>query len=138
MGAACLIRREVRVDSPVLGMSVRSGVKHGAAVRKDRFTCKMFVRISDSIPTVEEGAIERPIQSCGGTVSEATTVTELVAVEALRMSNSLCEAFEEPPYMAGVRRKENKYDKNSRALEATSSVRAVPYQFLRHASSTPV
>ena len=78
-------------------MSVQIGVKRGAAVRKSvgLFTCKMFVRISDSIPTVE-GAIERPIQSRGDTISEATAVTELVVVEALRRSNSLCEAFEEP------------------------------------------
>ena len=88
-------------------MSVQSGVKHGAAVRKGRFICKMFVRFSDSISAVEEGAIERPIQSCGGTISEATAVTELVVVEALRMSNSLCEAFEEPPYMVGEREKQN-------------------------------
>ena len=86
-------------------MSVQSRVKYGSAVRKGRFICKMFVRFSDSIPTVEEGAIERPIQSCGGTISEATAVTELVVVEVLRMSNSLCEAFEEPPYMVGVRGK---------------------------------
>ena len=84
----------------------------------------MFVRISDSIIIVE-GAIERPMQSRGDTVSEATAVTELVVVEALRMSNSLCEAFEEPPYMAGVREKNNKGC--LRALEATSSVKAVPY-----------
>ena len=86
-------------------MSVQSGVKHGSAVRKGRFICKMFARFSDSIPTVEEGAIERPIQSCGCTISEATAVTELVVVEVLRMSNSLCEASEEPPYMVGVRGK---------------------------------
>ena len=104
-----MIRGEFRVDGPVLGMSVYIGVKRGAAVRKGvgRFTCKMFVRISDSIPTVE-GAVERPIQSCGGTVSEATAVTGLVVVEALRMSNSLCESFEEPPYMAGLRKKKKK------------------------------
>ena len=136
MGAACLKRDDVRVDSPVLGMSVQIGVRRGAAVRKGvRFTCKMFVRISDSIPTVE-GAIEGPIQSCGDTASEATAVTELVVVEALRMFNSLCEAFEEPPYMARVREKNEK--ECPRALEATSSVKAVPCQFLRHASSTPV
>ena len=66
------------------------GVKRGAAARKGvgRFTCEMFVRISDLVPTVE-GAIERPIQSCGDTPNEATAVTELVIVEALRMSNSL-------------------------------------------------
>ena len=105
-GAARLIRGEVRVDGPVLGMSVQIGVKRGAAIREGvgRFTCKIFVRISDSIPTVE-GAVERPTQSRGDTVSEAAAVTELVVVEALRMSNSLCEAFEEPPYMAGVRKK---------------------------------
>ena len=80
MGAARLNRCEVPVDSPVLGMSVQIGVKSGAAIRKGvRFTCKMFVRISDSIPTVE-GAIEGPIQSCGDTVSKATAVTELVVV----------------------------------------------------------
>ena len=107
MGTVRLFRREVRVDGPVLGMSVRSGVKHGTAVRKGWFTCKMFVRFSVSIPTVVEGAIERPTQSCGGPVSEATAVTGLVVVEALRMSNSLCEAFEESPYMMGVRGKEN-------------------------------
>ena len=99
MGAARLLRGEVRVDSPVLGMSVQGGVKHGAAVRKGRFSCKMFVRFSGSIPTVEEGAIEMPIQSCGDTVSEATAVTELVVVEALITFNSLCEAFEKPPYI---------------------------------------
>ena len=32
----------------------------------------MFVRFSDSVPTVAEGAIETPIQSCGGTVGGAT------------------------------------------------------------------
>ena len=104
-----MIRGEFRVDGPVLGMSVYIGVKRGAAVRKGvgQFTCKMFVRISDSISTVE-GAVERPIQSCGGTVSEATAVTGLVVVEALRMSNSLCESFAEPPYMAGLRNKKKK------------------------------
>ena len=107
MGTARLIRSGVRVDGPVLGMSVRSGVKHGTAIRKGRFTCKMFVRFSVSIPTVVEGAIESPIQSCGGTVSEATAVTGLVVVEALRMSNLLCEAIEKSPYMMGVRGKEN-------------------------------
>ena len=64
----------------------------------------MFVRILDSILTVEEGAIEGPIESCGGMVSEVTAVTGLVVVEALTMSNSLCETFEEPRYM-GVRGK---------------------------------
>ena len=65
-GAARLIRCEVRVDGPVLGMSVLSGVKRRAAVRKGvgRFTNKMFVRISGSIPTVV-GAEESPIQSRG-------------------------------------------------------------------------
>ena len=109
MGAACLDRGGVRVDSLVLGMSMRSGVKHGAAVRKGRFTFKMFVRFSDSIPTVVGGAIERPIQSCGGTVSEATAVTELVVVETLRMSDLLYEAFEKPPYISGVRKKKRCY-----------------------------
>ena len=108
-------------------MSVQIGVNRGAAVRKGvgRFTCKMFVRISDSVIIVE-GAKDRPIQSGGDTVSEATAVTELVVVEALRMSNSLCEAFEEPPYMAGVREKKKKKG-CPRALESTSSVKAVPY-----------
>ena len=119
MGAARLDRSEVRVDSSVLGMSMRSGVKHEAAVRKGRFTFEMFVRFLGSIPTVVGGATERPIQSCGGTVSEATAVTELVVVEALRMSNSLCEAFEEPPYISVVRKKI--YVTGSRALETTSS-----------------
>ena len=50
---------------------------------------KKFVRFSGSIPTVAEGAIETPIQSCGDTVSGATAVTELVVVEALRMFNPL-------------------------------------------------
>ena len=106
MGAARLIRGEVRVDGPVLGMSVLSGVKRRATVRKSvgQFTDKMFVNISGLIPTVKR-AKERPIQSRGDTVSEATAVTELVVVEALRMSNSLCKASEEPPYMARVRRK---------------------------------
>ena len=51
-GAARLIKGGVRVDGPVLGMSVQIGVKRRAAARKGvgRFTCKMFVRISDSIP----------------------------------------------------------------------------------------
>ena len=126
-GAALLIRSEVRVDGPVLGMSVQIGVNRGAAVRKGvgRFTSKMFVRISDSVIIVE-GAIERPMQSRGDTVSEATAVTELVVVEALRMSNSLCEAFKEPPYMAKVRERKKKKG-CPRALEATSSVKAVPY-----------
>ena len=105
MGAVRLLKGEVRVDSPVLGMSVQGGVKHGVAVRKGRFSCKMFVRFSGSVPTVEEGAIEMPIQSCGDTRSEATAVTELVVVEALRMFNLLCEAFGEPPYISGVRKK---------------------------------
>ena len=69
--------------------------------------------------------MERSIQSCGGTLSEATAVTELVVVEALRMSNSSCEAFEEPPYISGVRKKEKDVI-GSRALEATSSMKAVP------------
>ena len=105
-GAARLIRGDVRVDGPVLGISVLSGVKRIAAVRKgvERSTDKMFVRISGSIPTVEE-VEERPIQSRGSTISEATAVTELVVVKALRMSNSLCETIEEPPCMAGVRKK---------------------------------
>ena len=78
-GAARLIRGDVRVDGPVLGMSVLSGVKRIAAVRKgvERSTDKMFVRISCSIPTVGE-VEERPIQSRGSTISEATAVTELV------------------------------------------------------------
>ena len=67
----------------------------------------MFVRFSGSIPTVEERAIEMPIQSCSVTVSEATAVTELVVVKALRMFNSLFEAFEEPPYISGVRNKKD-------------------------------
>ena len=50
---------------------------------------KMFVRLSDSVPTAAEGAIEAPIQSCGGTVSGATAVTELVVVEVLRKFNPL-------------------------------------------------
>ena len=100
--ATRLIKGEVSVDGPVLGMSVLSGVNSRAAVRKGaagRFTDKTFARISGLIPTVE-GAEERPIQSRGGTVSEATAVTELVVVEALRMSNLLCEAIGEPLYMA--------------------------------------
>ena len=109
MGAARFNRSEVRADSPVLGMSMRSGVRHGAAVRKGRFTCKMFVRISDSIPTVRAGAIEGPIQSCGGIVSEAAAVTGLVVFKALRMSSSLCEAFEEPRYI-GVKRNKIYYE----------------------------
>ena len=59
MGAARLDRSEVRVDSPVLGMSMRSGVKHEAAVRKGRLTFEMFVRFLGSVPTVVGGAIER-------------------------------------------------------------------------------
>ena len=107
MEAARLIRSEFRVDGSVLGMSVLSGVKSRATVCKGavrRFTGKTFVRIFGLIPTVE-GAEERPVQSRGGTVSEATAVMELVVVEALRMSNSLCEAIGEPPYMAGARKR---------------------------------
>ena len=88
-------------------MCVLSGVKSRATVCKGavrRFTSKTFVRISGLIPTVE-GAEERPVQSRWGTVSEATAVTELVVVEALRMSNSLCETIGEPPYMAGARKR---------------------------------
>ena len=86
-----------------------SGVKSRAAVCKSaigRFIGKTFVRISGLIPTVA-GAGERPAQFRGCTVSEATAITELVVVEALRMSNSLCEAIGDPPLdMAGVRKRE--------------------------------
>ena len=81
MRAGRLLRGGVRLDRPVLGMSVQGGVKHAAGARKGRF--------SGSIPTVAEGAIKAPIQSCGDTVSGATGVTELVVVEALRMFNPL-------------------------------------------------
>ena len=74
-------------------MSVQGGVKHAAAVAGSIFQKKKekkkFVRFSGSIPTVAEGAIETPIQSCGDTVSGATAVTGLVVVEALRMFNPL-------------------------------------------------
>ena len=99
-------------------MSVLSGVKRTTVVCKgvERFIDKMLVRISGSIPTMGE-AEERPIQSRGGIVSEATAITELVVVEALRMSNSLCKAIEEPPYMAGVRNKRRRKRDNRKALE---------------------
>ena len=84
---------------------MESNVELGFRKGVGRFTDRMFVRISGLIPTVG-GAKEREIKIFrGDTVSEATAVTDLVVVEALRMSNSLCEAFEEPPYMARVRKK---------------------------------
>ena len=90
-------------------MSVLSGVKSRAVVCKSaigRFTGKTFVRISGLIPTVARSG-EKPVQFRGGTVSEATAITELVVVEALRMFNSLCEAIGEPPLdMVGVRKRE--------------------------------
>ena len=86
-----------------------SGVKSRAVVCKSaiaRFTGKTFVRISGLIPTVARSG-EKPVQFRGGTVSEATAITELVVVEALRMFNSLCEAIGEPPLdMVGVRKRE--------------------------------
>ena len=90
-------------------MSVLSGVKSRAAVCKtsiERFIGKTFVRIFGLVPTVA-GAGEKPVQFRGGTVGEATAITELVVVEALRKSNSLCEAIGQPPLdMAGVRKRE--------------------------------
>ena len=105
-GAARLIRGEVCVDGLVLGMSMLNGVKSRAAVCKsavERSAGEMFVRISDCIPTVGEAGV-RPVQARGGAVSEATAITELVVVEALRMPNSLCEEMGEPPSdMPGVK-----------------------------------
>ena len=91
MSAGRLLRGGVRLDRPVLGMSVQGEVKHAAVVARVSLkkTKKTFVRFSGSIPTVTEGAIETPIQSCGDIVSGATAVTGLVVVEALRMFNPL-------------------------------------------------
>ena len=91
-GAARLIRGEVRVDGPALGMSMLNGVKSRAAVCKgavERSAGKTFVRISGFISTVG-GAGDRSVQARGGTVNEATAITELVVVEELRMFYSCC------------------------------------------------
>ena len=43
----------------------------------------------------------RLVQARGGAVSEVTATTELVVVEALRMSNSLWEAMRKPKKYKG-------------------------------------
>ena len=114
--AARLARGEVRVDGPVSGMCRLNGVKGRAAVCKsavERSAGETFVRIFGCIPTVG-GARGRPVQTRGGAVSEATAITELVVVEALRMFNSLCEAMGEPPSdMPGVKNR----NRGKKALE---------------------
>ena len=65
------------------------------------------------------GPGDRPVQTRGNTVSEATATTEPVVVEAMRMSNSLCEAMGEPPLdMPGIRIRKKK--KGDRLPEATN------------------
>ena len=83
-------RVEVRVDGPVLGMP------SGCAV--ERATGKALVRISGCIQ-------HKSVQAYGGAVSEATATAKSVVVEALRMSNSLCEAMWEPSRRAGSAKK---------------------------------
>ena len=80
------IKGEIRVEDSVSEMSELSGVKSrasvcGRVVENDRATGKTFVRISDCIAAVR-GLGVRLVQTCGGTVSEATAITELVVVEA--------------------------------------------------------
>ena len=53
MSAGRLPRGGVRVDRPVLGMSVQGGVKHAAAVAGSFFFFK-FVRFSGSIQQLQK------------------------------------------------------------------------------------
>ena len=64
----------------------------------ERATGKASVRYSGCIQ-------HKSVQARGGAVSEATAMTESVVVEALRMSNSLCEAMGEPPRRTGSKTK---------------------------------
>ena len=63
-----------------------------------RATGKAFVRISGCIQ-------HKPVQARGGAVSEATATTESVVVEALRMSNLLCDAMGGASGRAGSKKK---------------------------------
>ena len=96
------IKGEVRVDGPVLGMSSGCAVERAAG--------KAFVRIY--------GCSTQICRSPRGAVSEATATAESVVVEALRMSNSLCEAMGEPSRRAGSKKK-GKWE-GSKALKATN------------------
>ena len=81
-------------------MSVLSEVSSRAAVvcgrTVERATGTTLVRISGFILIVRELG-DRPVRTRGDTVSETTAITELVVVEALKMSNSVCKAIGEPP-----------------------------------------
>ena len=94
------IKGELRVEGSVSEMSILSGVKSSASVcgrvvAIERATGKTSVRISECIAAVRRLG-GRLVQTREGTVSEATAITELVVVEALRISNSLCKAMGEP------------------------------------------
>ena len=91
---------EVRVDGPVLGMSMLGGAKSSAVCgcAVERATGTTSVRIFGCIQ-------HKSVQARGGAVSEATATTESVVVEALRMSNSLCEAMGEPSRRTGSKEK---------------------------------
>ena len=72
-----------------------SSAECGCAV--ERATGKASVRISGCIQ-------HKSVQARGGAVSEATAMTESVVVEALRMSNALCEAMEESSRRTGSKK----------------------------------
>ena len=77
------------------------------------------------------GPGDRPVQTRGNTVSEATATTEPVVVEAMRMSNSLCEAMGEPPLdMPGIRirKKEKKAIDCQRPPISVKAAEMQPYQ----------
>ena len=131
---------EFCVEGSVSEVSVLSRVKNSASVcervvENERATGKTFVRLSDCKAAM--GGLEgRSVQTRRDTVSKATAITELVVVEALRISNSMCEAMGEPSLdMTGEKRsrepqgptelrKRAKYWRNNTYQTETSRVNA--------------